>query len=694
MSRVVVAANAESTPSGRDPVAAPAPSGNNKSARPSLRSLASVRLDSTRLLVMTTLVACATLPYLNTLLNGFVYDDHTQVTNNPYLQSFRHLTEIFTTTVWSYVGAQGVTNYYRPMMMLGYLACYRLFGAVAYPFHLVSLLLHVLIVCLLFTITERLTRDRVWALVAALLFALHPIHTESVAWIAAVTDLELTFFYLIAFALFLGLARSGGERSEKKAVLMVAAFALALMSKEQALTLPALAAAYEHFYRKDHRDTLLRQKLARYGPLWLMAAVYMLFRIRFLGALAPVHQMRAVLPRQVLLSAFALLGQYVGKLIWPARLCAFYVFRPSLAFTDLRVLEGLAAVAALAVLFLLLWRSRDPAVRFASFGILWFLATLAPVLNAHWMAANVFAERYLYLPSVGICWLAGLAGTALWRRTRPLPTVRLALVSAALVIAALMTARIFTRDRDWNNDVTLYRRTLELSPDAGPILNNLGTVYWQDGEVGEAETVWTRAFRLTPENAILLNNLGLVASQRKQYGKAVDLFQQAIKLKPNYTDPYLNLGLAYRNMLLDQPAEAQLRIAIALSPLNGRAHDELGELYLGEGRLAQGEDQFRASVRAQPNALGFDALGDLALGRGDASAAASDFRAALGLDQFDSKAHFGLGHIDAEARRTADALREYEAGLLSDPTNATAQSELHKLRQEARAPQSTADPRR
>ena len=163
-------------------------------APPSGPEQAASRLDRARALLITAFVACATLPYLNILFNGFVYDDDSQVMHNPYVRSFQHLKEIFTTHVWSFRGLTSVGNYYRPMMTLGYLFCYKLFGMRAYGFHLVSLLLHVLIVCLVFVLTERLTGDRVWAFVAGALFALHPVHTESVDWIAAVTDLELTFF--------------------------------------------------------------------------------------------------------------------------------------------------------------------------------------------------------------------------------------------------------------------------------------------------------------------------------------------------------------------------------------------------------------------------------------------------------------------------------------------------------------------
>src|SRR5215469_18977136 len=154
-------------------------------------------LGSSTAQLLLVLVFCAVGPYANTLLNGFVYDDNTQVMNNPYIQNLHHLREIFTTTVWSYIGTQGVTNYYRPVMTAGYLMCYRLFGPLAYGFHLANVLLHTAVVCALFFVAWSLLQRRGAAFASALVFALHPIHTESVAWVAAVTDLELTFFYLL-----------------------------------------------------------------------------------------------------------------------------------------------------------------------------------------------------------------------------------------------------------------------------------------------------------------------------------------------------------------------------------------------------------------------------------------------------------------------------------------------------------------
>jgi Tfp pilus assembly protein PilF len=541
----------------------------------------------------------------------------------------------------------------------------------------------VLVVCLVFVLTERLTGDRVWAFVAGALFALHPIHTESVAWIAAVTDLELTFFYLITFGIFLAVARPGGRRSEPMMAAMGVAFILALLSKEQAMTLPALATVYEHFYRADRCETSFSQKLSRYGVLWLVGVAYVMFRIHFLGALAPRENLSHLTPQGIVLSAIALVGQYVGKLLWPVRLCAFYVFHASRSLFDLRVVAGLLVLLAFAALFLACWRSRERNVRFASFGIVWYFATLGPVLNAHWLVLTVFSERYLYLPSVGVGWLVGLGASKLWSRAAARPAQRWALVLAGVTVGALFAARIVIRNRDWNNDKVLFTRTIDLEPEAYPIVDNLALLYWNQGERDKAESMWRGVLARDPNNVRVLNNMGLVAGQRKQYSEAATFFARVIELKPSLSDSHRNLGATYRLMGMAGPAELQLRAALALSPPDYRTLNELGQLLLDEGRVSEAEDQFRASVRNEPNVLAYDFLGEINIRQGAVEAAERNFRAALSLDESDSNAHFGLGYLYKAAGRKAEAQSEYQAGLVKDPTNPQALAAVHELRQES-----------
>src|SRR5208337_4241556 len=209
-----------------------------------------LRTDALLLVFVLTLAA---FPYLNTLHNLFVYDDSFQVVNNPYLQNFHHLKEIFTTPVWSFLGGDYPHNYYRPMMLFGYLLCRQFLGPIPLAF------------------------------VAAGLFAVHPIHSESVAWIAAITDIELALFYLLTFWFFLGLSKVHGRRLILGELSMVVSFALALLAKEPAATLVVLATLYEHCCREDRKETSVRIKLSRYGPLWLVLLVYLIVRTHFVG---------------------------------------------------------------------------------------------------------------------------------------------------------------------------------------------------------------------------------------------------------------------------------------------------------------------------------------------------------------------------------------------------------------------------
>jgi tetratricopeptide (TPR) repeat protein len=416
--------------------------------------------------------------------------------------------------------------------------------------------------------------------------------------------------------------------------------------------------------------------------LWLVGVAYVLFRIHFLGALAPQERYRQVTSPQIVLSAIALVGQYVWKLLWPVRLCAFYIFYPSTSPLDLRVLAGLLVLLAFAALFFVCWRSREWNVRFVSFAILWFFATLAPILNAHWLGENVFTERYLYLPSVGAAWLVGLGASKLWSRA-PRPPQRRALVLAGFTLAGLFAARVVTRNRDWNNDFVLYTRTLDFSPDARLILNNLGAAYWEAGDLDKAESVWRRWLARNPDDPGAIHHLGLLANRRHQYAEAKGFFQRAIELDPAAAEPHLHLGYTYVKMGLRGPAELQFRAAVALSPSHSGARNALGQLLFEAGRSYEAEEQYRASVRSRPNATAYDFLGMFNIRRGAVREAARDFRAALTLEESDSYAHFGLGDIYKAAGRNAEALREFQAGLVKDPTNPQALAAVQELRQQS-----------
>jgi tetratricopeptide (TPR) repeat protein len=514
------------------------------------------------------------------------------------------------------------------------------------------------------------------ALASACIFALHPIHSEAVDWIAAVTELELAFFYLLTFWLFLASARAAGKCSAPLQIATAGSFVLALLSKEQALTLPLLAALYEHFFREDRAETTKVQKLRRYGALWLLAAVYLVLRARYLSGFAPSLDRPGFGAEELVISALALIGRYCWKLVWPAELCAYYIFPTDIAALYPWAVGGVVALAICVVAFVGLRKSN----RQAAFGVVWFLATLAPVLNVRWMTSNPFAERYLYLASVGFCWILGWAGVQGWNWLSARGSRwRIALPFAACLITPLCVYRIVTRNRDWRDNLTFYTATLAVSPDAYYIHNNLGTVYWGQGNIAAAESEWRTALRLAPASEYALHNLGLAANAQEHYREAEDLFLRALAIRPNYSDAHLDLGKTYEATGRLQEAEAQLRAAENLSPLNVRAHNALSEFYFDRRQLREAEAEARRSVEIEPTLQGDWDLGLVEWVKGDRSGAERAFLDAEALDPSNSRAHFMLGLFYMDSSRNTDALREYRAGLQLDPTNAEALANLKKL---------------
>jgi len=631
-------------------------------------------------LLLAFLGALAAFPYLNTLLNLFVYDDTTQVVNNPYLKNFHHLKEIFTTPVWSFLGGDYPRNYYRPLMSFGYLLCYQLLGPKPWAFHQVNLVLNLLVVLLLFLVTLRMFNDRPLAFVAAGLFAVHPIHSESVAWIAAVTDLELTLFYLLTFWFFLGLPKWGGRRLILGQLSMAVSFVLALLAKEPAVTLVALATLYEHSCREDRKETSARIKLSRYGPLWLLAFVYLIFRFHVVGGLAARSQLPTIGPDAVILSALALAGQYVWKLVWPATLCAFYAFHISTSPYEPRVIAGAVALLALAFLIVFFWNR----ARLLSFGLLFFFLNLAPVLYAPWMAANVFAERYLYLPSVGFCWVLGWAGAALWRATanRGLKW-RALVVIFALAIAALCTLRIIRRNRDWHDDETFYKAALALQADAYIMHLNLGDLYLDRGDLKNAEQELRAAEKLAPDYPLILTNLGLLDLKLKRYDEAVGYLIRSILVDPKEPQPHLYLAEVYEQTGQLDYAEKEYLTAINLSPLNLPAHAGLGEFYFDRGRLQEAEKQFQESLLIAKTLRGYWGLGLVCWREGRYAEAEHAFLQAEALVPSSARAHIMMGLFYSDTKRNREALRELQTGLKGEPKNPQALQELRKLQSQA-----------
>jgi protein O-mannosyl-transferase len=613
--------------------------------------------------------------YGNTLKNSFVYDDDQQVLENQYIKSWHYLPKIFSTTVWAFQGEIGTSNYYRPLMTFSYLLLWQAFPDLPFGFHLFNLALNMGVVLLVFYSGQALFRDRRIGFFSALLFAVHPVHTEAVAWIAAVPDLEATLFCLVTFLLFARSVPDGWRRQ----IPIVAAYFLALLSKEPALLLAPLLIFYEHNVRDDRGETSLPTKVFRYAPAACLGILYLAIRTALFGSLVPVLQRAALSWLATFLSAFALVARYTRLLLWPAKLSVFHVFYPSASLREPPVLAGIAIVLLSAGLVVFCWK-RVPVI---SFSMLWIGFLLAPVLNARWMASNVLTERYLYLPSVGFCWIAAWCGAMLWDARPGRNWLRLELRAAALFAVTVFlvygSAATIRRNRDWLSDVTLYTRTLETDPDADYIRTNLGAIYFDRRDYPDAQREWERAIVGKPDSAPTLVDLALIYMREDRDADAEKLLQRALRLKPLYADAHYNHG-----QLLDKAEDSakalqEYQRAVEVAPLDAVAHRWYGRALVARGRLAEAQIELKRSLELQSVYDTFQDLTKLYLDEGKNQDAENVLRKFLVMFPSDAEGHFQLAHILEMTGRTEEARKEYLAGLATDPGNKKEQESLKLL---------------
>ena len=626
------------------------------------------------------LIAC--LPYSNTLLNGFVYDDNLLILDNPAVQNFHHLRQI-TTEMWAFVGAAGVyAKYFRPVMNLSYIILHEIYGNVALGFHIANLALAGCVACLIYGVTLRWTSSRRLAWVAGVIFALHPIHSETVAWIADITDLEVAVYLLAAFWIFITLPETDNP-PWGRCFLMAAAFGVAILSKETAAPFLIVAVIFEHGFRADREKTLLSTKVQRYAPFWVVFAAYLSIRWGQFGGMRASVSPGPPLTSGVVLTGFALLGKYISKLFWPVHLLAYYVFPPRTKFFDPTVLAGVLALVSIVGLIVIL-RRRQPVI---SFGLVWFLFFLAPALNSRWVISAGFAERYLFVPSIGFAWVMAVIGTELWRRSvspqslangaRLLPCAPLMLIAATL--GACSVARIWTRNRDWRDDQTLYETTLKDEPHAVLIRVNLGAVYANQGKLRQAKTEWLRAAQESPQFGFAWTNLAMIAIHENDLASAESYLQHAFESRPVTSAYYEKYAMLREKQGRMAEAEDDLHQAIELSPLDSFTRLDLARIYLAQGQRSEAAEQVRWASEGATTPEAWCDAGDLYLQLGKLDVAEQAYRSALELNSFHPCAHGGLGQIYEQHGERDKAREEYKAVLVMDPLNPLVIEGLRRL---------------
>ena len=496
------------------------------------------------------LAALAVAVYANSVGNGFIGDDKIQLLKNPLVTDAANIPRLLGSGVWSILGVHG--NYYRPLQFIVYLLLYQCAGFNAAAFHLFMVLLHAANTVLLYFLVRRFTPPSA-TLAAAALFAVHPIHTETVDWIAALPDLMVTTLVLAGV---LWLARQDGAPRGLQVLGHCGLYLLALLTKETGVMLLPLYAGFGFFCLGRGWDEL-RRNANLHAAMAATLALYLAARIAALGGLAPGQQTFFHLGAAAFaLSAVTLAAQYLGALLLPVHLNYFHVFHPTTGPT-VGLLVSAVALAAVATAFV---RLRKAPV---SYGIFWIAVCLAPALNVTGVGQNVFAERYLYLPSAGFCWIAGWAWY--WLASRPRGRSRGWFVAAGGGVLLACAAGAVARNRDWRDDYTLLQVTLAQSPASGWLHNSMAGVYIERNEFEKALEEERLAVKHEPGAPVYRKNLGNILLG-KDPRAAIAEFQQLVALQPTLAQNHCDLALAYEAAGDTTQASAEYAKALELAP--------------------------------------------------------------------------------------------------------------------------------
>jgi tetratricopeptide (TPR) repeat protein len=578
------------------------------------------------------LVAITFAVFGQTLRHEFVnYDDGMYVYENPVVT--RGLTLKGIEWVFTHI----VLSNWHPVTMMSHMLDCQLYGLNAGGHHLTNVLLHTGSVLLLFLVLRRLTGFLWRSAFVTAVFAIHPLHVESVAWVAERKDVLSGLFFLLtvwAYARYVekqsrveGRASSAGggslaldpRRWTLDYCLVLLFFALGLMSKPMVVTLPFVLLLLDYWPLN---------RLSGFTPKVLFRLVAEKIPLLALSGAACVATMVAqkeiIMPEPVALrigNAVVSYVIYLRQMVWPTGLAVLYPYPRALPGWEIALTAGLLAAISAGVF---LGRQRRP---YLLMGWLWYLGMLVPAIGLVQSGLRAHADRYTYQPQIGLYfaltwWVADLSVG--WRHRREVLGAGCLIILAALIFSAC------TQTMYWRNSESLWTHTLACTSDNDVAHNDLGYALFQKGRMDEAILHFQTALRIKPDYALACYNLGNALLQKGRRDEAMIRFQEALQIKPDYAEAHDNLGnLLLQNGRVDE-AMVHYQKALQIKPDSAEAHNNLGNALFQKGRVDEAIAQCLAALQIKPDyADAHDNLGNLLLQKGNADEAIAQFKQAL-----------------------------------------------------------------
>jgi len=511
------------------------------------------------------------------------FDDPTYVTRN------RHVTGGLTTDNlrWAFTATAGA-NWF-PLTWISMMADVQLFGAGAGPQHVTNVLIHAASTLLLFWVLKRLTGATFPSAAVAFLFAVHPQHVESVAWVTERKDVLSALFWMLALCSY---ARYAPHRKPGPYLLTLLFYGLGLMAKPMVVTLPLILVLLDvwplRIFSCQTMRTLIWDKL----PFFALAIV--------MSAVTYYAQTQAGAVRSLTATPWGLrLGNavnsgavYIWKTVWPSRLAVFYPMRTGppawQVVLSALVLLGLTIVALLTV------RSRP----YLAVGWFWYLIAILPVIGIVQAGEQARADRYTYLPGIGLSIMLAFAVADAWRRWPKMRPAWVAVCCAAGVALVILTSRQLSY---WENSMMLFQHANQVTEDNYIAHGCLGEAFRAEGRYDEALAEYRKALALNPQYVAALINFGAVLGRVGRIAEAIPPLQSAVRLQHDDVAARNGLGLALALEGHLNEALEQFEIAILLDPDSVEAHISLGQTLGNLGHLDQAIAEFSEALRLQPD---------------------------------------------------------------------------------------------
>jgi len=584
------------------------------------------RFDQSDFFIAAALLVVTLAVYAQVIGHQFInLDDDLYVRNNPVVA--RGLTA--SGISWAFTTFHAAN--WHPLTWISHMVDCQLFGLHAGGHLLVNVLIHVANALLLFFFLRRVTGTRWRSAIVAALFALHPLHAESVAWAAERKDTLSTFFGLLCL---LAYARYVAKPSWKKYFLVALWLALGLMAKPMLVTWPfvLLLVDYWPLGRLQWRP---EDGLRRMPPAWWPLIREKLALFALVGASMVVTYIaqsrggavRALVDAPLSLrvsNAIVSYAKYFLATFWPGDLAVYYPF----ATTGIPLWQVLAALILLAAISVAVISQATARPYFLT-GWLWFLGTLVPVIGLIQVGGQAMADRYHYLPSIGL-FVALVFGVAELGAVRKIGRTPIAVAAGIIIlICASLTARQVTL---WRDSVTLFEHTLAVTPDNLVIQYNLGHVLGEQRRYEEARIHFAEALRIKPDFFDALINMGMTLTEQGHPAEAVTFFERALRVGPNSSKAHTQLALALVQQDKKSEALAEFRKALELAPKDADARANLGLMLARQGNVAEAMEQLNEAVRINPeSAEAHNNLGLVLLASGKAGESLPHFVTALRL---------------------------------------------------------------